>query len=51
MEQTPTESDKGGVLLYISKEINYKTRNDLNKNKEKLLEPIFIEVLSETKIQ
>ena len=29
IEQTPTESDKGGALLYISKEINYKTRNDL----------------------
>ena len=51
IEQTPTESDKAGALLYISKEINYKTRNDLNKNKEKLLESIFIEVLSETKIQ
>ena len=29
IEQIPTESDKGGALLYISKEINYKTRNDL----------------------
>ena len=30
IEQTPIESDKDGALLYISKEINYKTRNDLN---------------------
>ena len=46
IEQTPTESDKGGALLYISKEINYKTRNDLNIYKEKLLESIFIDILS-----
>ena len=48
IEQTPTESDKGGALLYISKETNYETRNDLNIYKEKLLESIFIEVLSES---
>ena len=36
IEQTSTESDKGGALLHISKEINYKTRNDLNIHKEKL---------------
>ena len=46
IEHTPTESDKGGALLYISKEINYKTRNDLKIYKEKLLESKFIEVLS-----
>ena len=46
IEQTPTESDKVGALLYISKEINYKTRNDLKIYKEKLLESKFIEVLS-----
>ena len=48
IEQTSTESDKGGALLYISKEINYKATNDLNIYKEKLLESIFIEVLSES---
>ena len=48
IEQSPTESDKGGALLYISKEINHKTRNDLNIYKEKQLESIFIEVLSES---
>ena len=45
-EHTPTESDKGGALLYISKEINYKTRDDLKIYKKKLLESKFIEVLS-----
>ena len=48
IEQTPTESDKGGALLYISKEINYKTRNDLKLYKEKLLEAVFIDVFSES---
>ena len=52
IEQTPKESDKGGALLYISKEINYKTRNDLNIYKEKLLESIFMKSFqSQTKIQ
>ena len=46
IEHTPTESDKGGALLYISNEINYKTRNDLQIYKEKLLESKFIKVLS-----
>ena len=46
IEHTPTESDKGGALLYISKEINYKTRDDLKIYKKKLLESKFIEVLS-----
>ena len=36
-EHTPAESDKGGALLYISKEINYKTRDDLKIYKMKLL--------------
>ena len=29
-EHTPTESGKGGTLLYIDKNIKYKLRNDLN---------------------
>ena len=29
IEHTPTKSNKGGVLLYISKDLNYKSRNDL----------------------
>ena len=36
IEHTPTESDKGGAFLYISKEINYKNRNDLKIYKERL---------------
>ena len=46
IEHSPTESDKGGALLYISKETNYKTRNDLKMYKKRLLESKFIEVLS-----
>ena len=46
IERTPTESDNDGALLYISKEINYKTRDDLKIYKKKLLESKFIEVLS-----
>ena len=46
IEHTPPESDKGGAFLYISKEINCKTRNDLKIYKEKLLESKFIEALS-----
>ena len=37
IERTPTESDNDGALLYISKEINYKTRDDLKIYKMKLL--------------
>ena len=47
-EHTPTKSDKGGALLYISKEINYRTRDDLKIYKKKLLESTFIEVLSDS---
>ena len=46
IEHTPTKSDKGGALLYISKEIDYKTRDDLKIYKEKLLESVFIEILA-----
>ena len=41
IEHTPTESDKGGALHYISKEINYKTRDDLKIYKKKLLQSKF----------
>ena len=47
-EQTPTKSDKGGALLYISKELNYKSRNNLKLYKDKNLESAFIEVLSKS---
>lgn len=39
----PSKSTNGGALLYIKNEINYKLRPDLNVNKDKELEPIFIE--------
>ena len=48
IEHTPTKSDKGGALLYISKELNYKSRNDLKLYKDKNLESVFIEVLSKS---
>ena len=44
-ESTPTESSAGGVLLYLSSDINYKCRNDLNIYKSKELESIFVETL------
>ena len=47
-EHTPTKSYKGGALLYISKELNYKSRNDLKLYKDKNLESVFIEVLSKS---
>ena len=41
---TPTDSAKGGVLIYVKCGINYKPRNDLNMNKSKELESFFIEI-------
>ena len=48
IEHTPTKSNKGGALLYISKDLNYKSRNDLKLYKDKNLESVFIEVLSKS---
>ena len=42
IEHTPTKSNKGGALLYISKDLNYKSRNDLKLYKDKNLESVFI---------
>ena len=47
-EYTPTESSKGGTLLYIDKSVKYKSKNDLHLNKPKEIESTFIEVI-ETK--
>ena len=44
----PTKSANGGALLYIKDTINYKLRPDLNVEKEKELESIFIELLQKT---
>ena len=48
IEHTPTKSEKGGALLYISKELNSKSRNDLKLLKDKNLESVFIEILSKS---
>ena len=47
-ECTPTESSKGGTLLYIDKSLKYKLKKDLNLNKPKKIESTFIEII-ETK--
>ena len=44
----PTKSANGGTLLYIKNGINYKLRPDLNINKDKVLESIFIEILTKS---
>ena len=43
-EGTPTEGEKGGVLIYARNGINYIPRNDLNIYSSKELESKFIEV-------
>ena len=45
-EHMPTKSASGGALQYIKNGINYKLRPDLNINKDKELESIFIEILT-----
>ena len=47
-EQTSTKSDKGGALLYISKELNYKSTNDIKLYKDKNLESVFIQFSSKS---
>ena len=47
-EHTPTESSKGGTLVYINKSLKYKLRKNLNLKKPKEIESTFIEVI-ETK--
>ena len=42
----PTEATKGGVLLYVSDELNYKPRNDLNIYQSKGTESIFVELIN-----
>ena len=47
--QTPTESAKGGVLIYVKENINIKRRTDLENlmYKSRELESVFIEILNE----
>ena len=44
----PTKANKGGALLYISNELNYNIRNNLQTHKDKKLESSFIEVRSKS---
>ena len=44
IEQTPSESTAGEILLYINRKHSYKTCPDLMINKSKKLESTFIEV-------
>ena len=41
----PIKSANGGALFYIKDAINYKLRPDLNVEKEKEPESVFIEIL------
>ena len=45
IEQTPTESSAGGTLIYISQNLSYKPRKDLQIYCPKELESTFIELL------
>ncbi|NQY31538.1 MAG: endonuclease/exonuclease/phosphatase family protein, partial [Flavobacteriaceae bacterium] len=47
IEHTPTESEKGGTLLYIKNNYPYKPRPDLNIYKSKELESTFIEIINQ----
>ena len=44
---TPTEGSKGGVLMYVKNNINFKPRPDLNIYKSKELESAFIEIIND----
>lgn len=48
-EFTLTDSEKGGTLLYIAQDLNYKTRKDLNIVQSKQLESTFVEITNENK--
>ena len=48
IEHTPTKYDEGGVLLFISKQLNYKNSNDLKMYQDKTLEYVFVEIISKT---
>ena len=43
---TPTESTKGGVLIYIKNGLNFKPRDDLNMYKKSQLESCFVEIIN-----
>ena len=41
---TPTESTKGGVLIYVNNKLQFKPRNDLVMYESKVLESFFVEI-------
>ena len=45
-EHTPTESAKGGTLLYIDQNLKYKVRGDLNMSSKSLIQSMFIEIIN-----
>ena len=45
-ESTPTESTKGGVLIYVREDLVYKIRTDLQIYKPKQLESLFVEIVN-----
>ena len=51
IEYTPKESHTGGTLLYISNNIAYKPRKDLNIYKTHELDSTFIEIINPQKIK
>ena len=49
-EFTATEKEKGGTLIYISQDLTYKNRSELNISQVKQLESTFIEVVNENRM-
>ena len=48
IEHEPNKPNKGGALVYIFNELNYKAKNNLDIHKNKELESIFNEVISKS---
>ena len=48
-EYTPTESSKGGTLLYIDENLRNRSRSDLTLYKFKEIESSFIEIIESKK--
>ena len=48
IEQTLTDTETGGALLYISKQLNYKQRTDLQIKKSKQVKSVEIEIIDTT---
>ena len=48
VEHMSGKANKGGALLYMSNELHYKVRNNIQIHKDKELESIFVEVISKS---